>query len=185
MSRRIISGAAVAGLAALLPASPALADRADCSSHLERAYSSHYHRVAGKLGKRAPGRNIRKWGVQRRKHVRDATCHELRTSLASLRRLLAPPAPAAPAGVATGTVRGSSAPAASGNLPACTWAPESGGDYAAYNASSGAGGKYQIIPSTWRAYGGTGSPQTASPAEQERVAARVYAGQGPSAWTNC
>jgi Transglycosylase-like domain len=190
MSRRIISGVAVAGaFAVFLPASPALADRADCSSHLETTYSSHYHRVAEKLGKRAPGRNIRKLGVTRHKHVRDATCHQLRSSVATLRQFLAPPTASAPTGVAPGTgsvqsnrSTGSAAPA---NLPACTWAPESGGSYSAYNSSSGAGGKYQIIPSTWSAYGGTGSPQTASPAAQERVAARVYAGQGSSAWTNC
>ena len=33
---------------------------------------------------------------------------------------------------------------------------ESGGNYQALNASSGAGGAYQILPSTWRAYGGPG-----------------------------
>src|SRR4029077_17777237 len=31
---------------------------------------------------------------------------------------------------------------------------ESGGNYHALNPSSGAGGAYQILPSTWRAYGG-------------------------------
>jgi muramidase (phage lysozyme) len=182
MSRCLISGAIITGALAVIPAAPALADRADCSSHMEAAYSGNYHAVARKLGKRTPGRNIRKWGVLRHKHVRDATCGELRASLATLRGLRAPTPQ--PAGVATGS--GTGAPASGGaNLPACTWGPESGGSYGAYNPSSGAGGKYQITPSTWRAYGGTGSPQTASPAEQDRVAARVYAGQGASAWANC
>ena len=36
---------------------------------------------------------------------------------------------------------------------------ESGGNYGAVNPSSGAGGAYQILPSTWRLYGGKGSPQ--------------------------
>jgi Transglycosylase-like domain len=179
MSRCLIGGAILTGALAVFPAAPALADRADCSSHLEAAYSSNYHLVAKQLGKRSPGRNIRNLGVRRHKTVRDASCHELRDSLATLRALRAP----------TGG-QGSGASAAStggtgANLPACTWAPESGGSYNAYNPSSGAGGKYQIMPSTWRAYGGTGSPQTASPAEQDRVAARVYAGQGASAWTDC
>jgi hypothetical protein len=59
---------------------------------------------------------------------------------------------------------------------------ESGGDYGAYIPSSGAGGAYQILPSTWVAYGGTGSPHTAPPAEQDAVARRVWEGQGRGAW---
>ena len=60
---------------------------------------------------------------------------------------------------------------------------ESGGNYSAVNPSSGAGGAYQILPSTWAAYGGQGLPQDASPAEQGRIAAEIYANQGPGAWT--
>ena len=60
---------------------------------------------------------------------------------------------------------------------------ESGGDYSAVNPSTGAGGAYQILPSTWQAYGGQGLPQDASPAEQGRIASEIYSSQGPSAWT--
>lgn len=60
---------------------------------------------------------------------------------------------------------------------------ESGGSYSAVNASSGAGGAYQILPSTWQAYGGQGLPQNASKAEQDAIAARIYATQGRSAWS--
>ena len=35
---------------------------------------------------------------------------------------------------------------------------ESGGNYGAVNPSSGAGGAYQILPSTWALYGGQGEP---------------------------
>ncbi|MGK2956641.1 MAG: transglycosylase family protein [Solirubrobacterales bacterium] len=59
---------------------------------------------------------------------------------------------------------------------------ESGGNYAALNPSSGAGGAYQIIPSTWEAYGGTGLPNEASKAEQDRIAALIYADSGTSPW---
>lgn len=59
---------------------------------------------------------------------------------------------------------------------------ESGGDYSAVNSSSGAGGAYQIMPSTWEAYGGTGLPQDASKAEQDRIAALIYADSGTSPW---
>ena len=83
-------------------------------------------------------------------------------------------APGAPAGAA-----------ASGGytIPSGVVQCESGGNYSAVNPSSGAGGAYQILPSTWAAYGGQGLPQDASPAEQGRIAAEIYANQGPSAWT--
>ncbi|MGV1047377.1 MAG: transglycosylase family protein [Solirubrobacterales bacterium] len=59
---------------------------------------------------------------------------------------------------------------------------ESGGDYSALNPSSGAGGAYQILPSTWELYGGQGEPQNASKAEQDRIAAEIWADSGTSAW---
>lgn len=59
---------------------------------------------------------------------------------------------------------------------------ESGGDYSAVNPSSGAGGAYQIMPSTWEAYGGEGLPNEASKAEQDRIAALIWADVGASAW---
>jgi peptidoglycan hydrolase CwlO-like protein len=60
---------------------------------------------------------------------------------------------------------------------------ESGGNYHALNASSGAGGAYQILPSTWAAYGGQGAPQDAPKAEQDRIAAEIWRDSGPSAWS--
>ncbi|MDX6623483.1 MAG: hypothetical protein QOE75_1415 [Solirubrobacterales bacterium] len=59
---------------------------------------------------------------------------------------------------------------------------ESGGDYSALNPSSGAGGAYQIIPSTWDLYGGRGEPQNAPKAEQDRIAAEIWADSGGGAW---
>ncbi len=59
---------------------------------------------------------------------------------------------------------------------------ESGGNYGAVNSSSGAGGAYQILPSTWRLYGGKGEPQNAPKPEQDRIAAEIWADSGPSAW---
>jgi peptidoglycan hydrolase CwlO-like protein len=60
---------------------------------------------------------------------------------------------------------------------------ESGGNYHALNGSSGAGGAYQILPSTWAAYGGQGAPQDGSKAEQDRIAAEIWRDSGPSAWS--
>lgn len=59
---------------------------------------------------------------------------------------------------------------------------ESGGNYGAVNPSSGAGGAYQILPSTWELYGGQGEPQNAPKSEQDRIASEIWADSGPSAW---
>jgi septal ring factor EnvC (AmiA/AmiB activator) len=59
---------------------------------------------------------------------------------------------------------------------------ESGGNYGAVNASSGAGGAYQILPSTWELYGGQGEPQNAPKAEQDQIAAEIWADSGGGAW---
>ncbi|HEX5375049.1 MAG TPA: transglycosylase family protein [Solirubrobacterales bacterium] len=59
---------------------------------------------------------------------------------------------------------------------------ESGGNYSALNPSSGAGGAYQILPSTWKLYGGQGEPQNAPKAEQDRIAAEIWADSGGGAW---
>jgi septal ring factor EnvC (AmiA/AmiB activator) len=68
------------------------------------------------------------------------------------------------------------------SIPAYIVMCESGGDYGAVNPSSGAGGAYQILPSTWELYGGQGAPQDAPKAEQDRIAAEIWADSGPSAW---
>ena len=67
-------------------------------------------------------------------------------------------------------------------IPAYIVMCESGGNYAAINPSSGAGGAYQILPSTWELYGGQGEPQDAPKSEQDRIAAEIWADSGPGAW---
>jgi peptidoglycan hydrolase CwlO-like protein len=67
-------------------------------------------------------------------------------------------------------------------IPSAIVACESGGNYNAVNPTSGAGGAYQIMPSTWELYGGGGSPQNASRAEQDRIAAQIWADSGSAAW---
>jgi peptidoglycan hydrolase CwlO-like protein len=59
---------------------------------------------------------------------------------------------------------------------------ESGGNWQAVNPSSGAGGAYQILPSTWDLYGGEGQPQNASPQQQSEIAAQIWADSGAAAW---
>jgi hypothetical protein len=180
---RYLRSVPVAAVAiAALPAS-AQADYSSCDRPLESKYSARYYAVKKVHGKRAPGRNIRKWGVLKHGEQQRATCKQIARSAQQLRQLLtapklmrstAVPPRQPPAGTLSDFDKAS--------LPECTWRPESGGDYGAVNPSSGAYGKYQIIPSTWAAHC---SGLDRGPAGQERCAARVYAAQGAGAWVGC
>jgi resuscitation-promoting factor RpfC len=90
----------------------------------------------------------------------------------------APAAPAAPAPAAGGGVSPSS------GYEACVIAAESGGNAGAVNASSGAGGLYQFLPSTWAGLGRSGLPQNASPAEQQAAFNQLYAQAGSAPWSS-
>jgi peptidoglycan hydrolase-like protein with peptidoglycan-binding domain len=68
------------------------------------------------------------------------------------------------------------------SIPSSIVQCESGGNYSAVNPQSGAGGAYQIMPSTWHDYGGQGLPQDAPKSEQDAIAAKIYSTVGPSAW---
>lgn len=148
----------------------------DQANHLRRE-------VVSALGHRAPGRDIVRRGILApHGQTRRPTHAELITYRDALSRMLATAVPSpAPAGYSAADSSASGA----GRLPTCTWQPESAGNWNTVNPSSGAGGRYQIVPSTWAAYGGTGRPQDASPAEQTAVAERIMQSQGPSAWANC
>jgi hypothetical protein len=83
------------------------------------------------------------------------------------------PSPAAP-------VSGGAAP---GSFQACVIAAESGGNAQAVNPTSGAGGLYQFLPSTWAALGHSGLPENASVAEQNQAFQQQYAQSGTAAWS--
>jgi len=61
---------------------------------------------------------------------------------------------------------------------------ESGGNWGT-STGNGYYGGLQFTQSTWKAYGGTGSPQGASREQQIAVAERVLQGQGIGAWPVC
>ncbi|WP_395401876.1 transglycosylase family protein [Arthrobacter sp. UC242_113] len=61
---------------------------------------------------------------------------------------------------------------------------ESGGNWST-NTGNGFSGGLQFTPQTWAAFGGTGSPQGASRAQQIAVAEKVQASQGWGAWPAC
>ena len=99
--------------------------------------------------------------------------------------LAAPAQPAAAA--ATSTVSSVPAQAASyngapGSFQSCVIQRESGGNAGAVNASSGAGGLYGFLPSTWQALGFSGLPENASVSQQNAAFAKEYAQSGSSAW---
>ncbi|KRE89957.1 LysM peptidoglycan-binding domain-containing protein [Arthrobacter sp. Soil764] len=81
-----------------------------------------------------------------------------------------------------------SATAANAATPTSTWDAlaqcESSGNWS-INTGNGFSGGLQFTPSTWAAYGGTGSPENASREQQIAVAERVQASQGWGAWPSC
>jgi LysM repeat protein len=94
------------------------------------------------------------------------------------------PAPLPPAPVSSPSNLG--APA--GSFQACVIQRESGGDATAVNPSSGAGGLYQFLPSTWASLGYSGLPQNAPVSEQTQAFNTLYAEDGSSPWApsdNC
>lgn len=175
MRRSII----LAGIALLaLPASSGAYDLPR-ESELKK-YSGQWHKVRDCAGKRAPGRNVRRHGIRKAGKVRKASAREVADSIRQLRRhcqplLVASPPSQPPSGVQT--------PRAGGEL-ASIRACESGGNYA-INTGNGYYGAYQFDVQTWQAAGGSGMPHTASPAEQDRVAASWIAKGHRGAWPNC
>jgi hypothetical protein len=73
--------------------------------------------------------------------------------------------------------------AASGSYQQCVITRESGGNPRAVNASSGAGGLYQFLPSTWASLGYSGAPQDASVATQNAAFSKLYATAGTQPWS--
>src|ERR1700722_20266678 len=85
---------------------------------------------------------------------------------------------AAPAAARRATQSG----ATPGSFRSCVIQRESSGTPRAVNPSSGAGGMYGFLPSTWHGLGFSGLPENASVAEQNYAFAKEYAQSGTSAW---
>ena len=166
-----------ASLAVLATAAamPAVAAAKPTTTAHARAYERAYHHVAHELGARVPGRNIVRDGLPNGHRPSDA---KTISSLDVLERMLAPAAPAS-----TVTTTSAVDTAGASGVPAC--ASESGTNYSTgasnTNPSSGATGRYQILPSTAAAYG----CNLSTPAGQDACAQVIYEHQGASAWVGC
>jgi LysM repeat protein len=69
-----------------------------------------------------------------------------------------------------------------GGFQSCVISRESGGNARAVNPSSGAGGLYQFLPSTWASLGYSGLPEDAPVWEQNEAFQKAYAESGTSPW---
>ena len=78
-----------------------------------------------------------------------------------------------------------------GDFLSCVRNRESGGDYGVYNSGgSGAAGAYQFMPGTWSSIAASAGrtdlvgmdPAQALPADQDAMAAALYAQQGSAPW---
>lgn len=158
----------VAFIALLLPS---LSEAGTKMKYTELYYTAKNHYNAD------VGRNIRRDGI--RDGV-EATHNDYEKSLQVLRRFTASVVSAPTSVPAEGNGNNSSDGSGGGTPPESIAQCESGGSYTAVNPSSGARGKWQLLPSTYAANGGDGSW---SPADQDRVAARVWAGgAGSNQW---
>ncbi len=164
--------------AVAVAAAPAVALAQPPTAAHVHAYEHAYHRVAHQLGPRVPGRNIIEDGVAHRRRPTDG---QTVASLQVLQRMLTPSA-ATPTTAASAATSSATAAGAAG-VPSC--ASESGSNYSTgasnTNASSGATGRYQILPSTAAAYGCSLS----TAAGQDACAQTIYEHQGAGAWVGC
>ena len=195
---------ALAGTALALPAGVALADTNDdppspTESVLAAPFAGHLtmnaqmraeHReavverltpkVIRTKHKTAKVKGVKFEHRAQKRRLRGDSPKELRTELKRSRRELRK---AKRAAATAETGQAAAAGAAPGHLQAIA-ACESGGNYST-NTGNGFYGAYQFTQSTWESVGGTGNPAAASPAEQDRRAAMLYAQQGSSPWPVC
>ncbi len=164
--------------AALITLTPAVAAAKPPTAAHARAYEHAYHRVAHQLGRRVPGRNIVRDGFAAHQAATDA---ETVASLSVLQRMLpAAATTSSPTPAGRWPARRRPAPPGSRRArrsPGTNYSTGAGNT----NASSGATGRYQILPSTAAAYGCS----LGSAAGQDACAQTIYQHQGAGAWVGC
>lgn len=113
--------------------------------------------------------------AERKEEARERRREATQTQVA-----VAEPAPAAPEQPEPAAEGGGGAGGNLASIREC----ESGGDYST-NTGNGFYGAYQFTQETWQSVGGSGSPASASPAEQDAAAQRLIEQSGTSPWPNC
>jgi len=142
-------------------------------------------KVINLYNKRAPGRDIVRFGLRGGMHATTDQIHryfnQLRHMILPLRasRLIRAGRPYQPP-AHTASV---SAPAG-GTLSSIAQC-ESGGNPGAVSPSGQYRGKYQFDYQTWNSVGGSGDPAAASEAEQDKRAAILYSQRGAAPWPIC
>jgi hypothetical protein len=149
-------------------------------------YRRHRNQVTARFGGRAPGRDILRWGL--RPGVPALDRDVVVSDRVLVRMLEASRRPVPSAGIGSPGVAVAAPPRSVGGgggvpgelqrIARC----ERHGNYNAVNPSSGAYGKYQIMPKTAASYGCS----LATPRGQDACAARIYAnGAGRGNWSSC
>ena len=179
--RRRKTGAIVAAATLTFAAGGALAQSGTTSSGAVRAAGSTVAALQSALGITPDG----VYGPNTRRAVRN---YQRNQGLAV--DGIAGPMTLSHLGLASARSGAATTPAvSSGGAPNATLAKiaqcESSGNPTAVSASGQYRGKYQFSRQTWAEYGGSGDPAAAPEAEQDRIAAKLYAARGTSPWPVC
>jgi hypothetical protein len=191
-----LGGAAILALAILAPGdghqpSAAAADFAPVPAvHLASAASTAFQAQEAHLKQRVLIRAAHREAAARAEAAADARQRARREAAADAAQQAAAAAAAAQAAQAQASAapapqqpaQGFSGP--SGSFEACVIRVESGGNPQAVNPSSGAGGLFQFLPSTWAGLqmGYPGGAQTAPPGVQYAAFDKLYAEAGTAPW---
>jgi peptidoglycan hydrolase-like protein with peptidoglycan-binding domain len=160
--------------------------KGDAVKALQRALGVRADGAFGPGTRRAVQRFQRRGGLKADGVARPSVLRKLGIAEAVARAAAAAPAPPPPSG--SGGAAADAAPPAAENVPAVLAdiaACESGGDPTAISRDGRFRGKYQFLRSTWEGLGGIGDPAQAPEAEQDRLAAELYARDGARPWPHC
>lgn len=166
---------------AVIPASASAAPQH--LSTCEKAYNVRQV-VIKKHGKRAPGRNICRFGIRLSNGATTKAKHNQRKRYLFALRSMAYASPYLVAGSPKVPPAGTATPRAGGVLDRIA-ACESGGNYQAVDPTGTYTGRYQFDDQTWQSMGGSGRAGDAPPGEQDQRAAALLAQRGTAPWPVC